>query len=167
MSDNISPIEVTEPYIIALVQFWRREEEPLKLYPLHWAFYVETGPGVGNTYEVVGDHSYTFRIRLNQPLENMEDYRGDCCVGIVSEVELAIMEDILATVKVFRKSPLWNNHNWVETALRALRDSCFSIYREEALYYGDLQDAMLYELESQRGIEDVVEFKVLDLEGEG
>ncbi|KAG1766848.1 hypothetical protein EV702DRAFT_980562, partial [Suillus placidus] len=126
---------------------WQGEEEPLKLYPLHWAFYVETGPGVGNTYEVVGDHNtYTFRIRLNQPLGNQEDYCGGCCVGIVSEAELAIMGDILATVKVFRNIPFWNNHNWVVTALRALRDSGFCIHREEAPCYGDLQDIMLYEL---------------------
>ncbi|KAG1893838.1 uncharacterized protein F5891DRAFT_1195864 [Suillus fuscotomentosus] len=165
MSDNIhvcatlAPIKITQYYRIALVQFWRGQKEPLRPYPLHWALYVETGPGVGNTYEIVGDQStYTFRMTVDQPLANKEGYRGCCYLGRVSEAKLPRMGAILAKIEVFRNCPIWNSHDWVETALRTLRDSGFPVHSKEEVLHGCLQDEMLWQLEDWPGIEDVVEF---------
>ncbi|KAG1876170.1 hypothetical protein C8R48DRAFT_374376 [Suillus tomentosus] len=165
MSDNIhvcatlAPIKITQYYRIALVQFWRGQKEPLRPYPLHWALYVETGPGVGNTYEIVGDQStYTFRVTVNQPLANKEDYHGCCYLGRVSEAKLPRMGAILAKIEVFRNCPVWNIHDWVGTALRTLRDSGFPVHSEEEVRHGRLQDEMLWQLEDWPGIEGVVEF---------
>ncbi|KIK45354.1 hypothetical protein CY34DRAFT_78130, partial [Suillus luteus UH-Slu-Lm8-n1] len=132
-------------YRIALFQFWRGQEEPNRLYPLHWAFYIETGPDVGNTYEVVGDeNTYTFRTRVNQLLENKEDHRGGCYVGRVnSDAELVKMGDILAKVEIHRNLPFWNSNSWVETALRVLHDARFCIYSEQFMKFGRLQNTML------------------------
>ncbi|KAG2156754.1 uncharacterized protein EDB93DRAFT_1078998, partial [Suillus bovinus] len=132
---------------IALLQFWRGEQEFLRPYPLHWALYVETSPDVGNTYEIVGDqNTYTFRMTENQPFEH-KGYRGGCCVGrLNSEEELALMGDILKKVEIFQDIPTWNSHNWVKTALRTLRHSGFCIDLDESI--GNLQYIMLHQLES-------------------
>jgi hypothetical protein len=86
--------------------------------------YVETGSGIGNTYEIIGDQdSYTFSMTENQPLENKDCY-GRCYVrSLDSETVLALIRDNLKKVEVFRNNPAWNSHDWVETALRTLRDS--------------------------------------------
>ncbi|KAG1822143.1 hypothetical protein EV424DRAFT_1399885 [Suillus variegatus] len=154
---RFSDIE-TKPYNVQVVQFWRGEEEPRRPYPLHWAIYVETSPGIGNTYQTAGDsENYAINIRLDQPLENPEDLRGSCIVGSVSRTELDAMETLLTRVVIVRDLPCWNSHNWVEDALGYLRRCCFfSIVGEIKL--SGLQDNMCWLLEDWPGIEDAVEF---------
>lgn len=97
-------------------------------------------------------------MTVNQPLANKEDYRGCCYLGRVSETKLSRMGAILAKIEVFRNCPIWNSHDWVETALRTLRDSGFPVHSEEEVRHGRLQDEMLWQLEDWPGIEGVVEF---------
>ncbi|KAG2128667.1 uncharacterized protein EDB93DRAFT_406618 [Suillus bovinus] len=148
----------TKPYDVQVVQFWRGEEEPRRPYPLHWAIYVETSPSIGNTYQIAGDSTnYAIDIRLNQPLENLEDLRGSCIVGKVNRKELDAMETLLPRVAIMRDLPCWNSHNWVEDALGYLRRCCcFSIVGEIKL--SGLQDNMCWLLEEWPEIEDAVEF---------
>ncbi|KAG1802597.1 hypothetical protein EV424DRAFT_1304381, partial [Suillus variegatus] len=109
------------------VQFWRGEEEPGRPYPLHWAIYVETGLGIGNTYQIIkNSDNYTLNVRHNQPLENRKDWRGSFIVGTVTWVEFSEMERILATVDITYDVPSWNSHDRVMSALVSLSGSGLS-----------------------------------------
>ncbi|KAG1774449.1 hypothetical protein EV702DRAFT_1123875 [Suillus placidus] len=153
-----SESNTTKPYNVQVVQFWRGEEEPRRPYPLHWAIYVETSPGIGNTYQIAGNSkNYAIDIRLNQPLENPEDLGGSCIVGRVNKRELNAMETLLPRVAIVRNLPCWNSHNWVEGALGYLRRCCFFGIAGEMELSG-LQDNMCWLLEDWPGIEDAVEF---------
>ncbi|KAG2128086.1 hypothetical protein BD769DRAFT_1639885 [Suillus cothurnatus] len=145
-------------YDVKVVQFWRGEKESLKPYPLHWAIYVETSPGIGNTYQLVGNQTnYAIDIRLNQPLENSGDLRGSHSVGNVNWTELTEMETILSRVDIIHKLPSWNSQDWVDDALRYLKCWGFSgIVGETKL--AALQEQMLWLLECWPGIENAVEF---------
>ncbi|KAG2096382.1 hypothetical protein BD769DRAFT_1780802 [Suillus cothurnatus] len=104
---------------IKVVQFWRGEKEPLRPYPLHWAIYVETSPGIGNIYQLVGNQTnYAIDIRFNQPVENSEDWRGSYSAGSVNSTELVEMETILPRVDIIHNLPCWNSQDWVDDALR-------------------------------------------------
>ncbi|KAG1887008.1 hypothetical protein F4604DRAFT_1916842 [Suillus subluteus] len=158
---SVSPEVETVPsklYDVEVVQFWRGEEEPLRPYPLHWAIYVETSPGIGNTYQLVGNQkNYAIDIRLSQPLENSEDLRGSYSVGSVSWAELAEMETILLRVDIIHDVPWWNGQDWVDDALRYLKCWGFSgIIEETKLAW--LQDKMCWLLEGCDGIQNAVEF---------
>ncbi|KIK36928.1 hypothetical protein CY34DRAFT_47457, partial [Suillus luteus UH-Slu-Lm8-n1] len=97
------------------------EEEPQRPYPLHWAIYIENGPGMGNTYPITGNsENYAIDIRLDQPLENRKDWRGSFIVGTVAWAGLGEMERILATIDIVRNIPSWNSHDWVMSALMSL-----------------------------------------------
>ncbi|KAG1863830.1 hypothetical protein F4604DRAFT_1783952 [Suillus subluteus] len=112
---------------VEVVQFWRGEKKPQQPYPLHWAIYVETGRGIGNTYQIVGNsNNYAINIRHNQPLENRNNWRGSLIVGNVTWVELCEMERILPTVGIMRSDPNWNSHDWVVSALISLSRSGLS-----------------------------------------
>jgi hypothetical protein len=143
---------------IKVVQFWRGEKEPLRPYPLHWAIYVETSPGIGNIYQLLGNQTnYAIDIRFNQPVENSEDWRGSFSAGSVNSTELAEMETILPRVDIIHNIPCWNSQDWVDDALRYLKCWGFSdIIGEPEL--ANLQDSMCWLLESQPGIENAVEF---------
>jgi hypothetical protein len=143
---------------IKVVQFWRGEKEPLRPYPLHWAIYVETSPGIGNIYQLVGNQTnYAIDIRFNQPVENSEDWRGSCSAGSVNSMELAEMETVLPRVDIIHNLPCWNSQDWVDDALRYLKCWGFSdIIGEPEL--ANLQDSMCWLLESRPGIENAVEF---------
>ncbi|KAG1821677.1 uncharacterized protein BJ212DRAFT_1585691 [Suillus subaureus] len=121
---SISPeIETVPPklYDVEVVQFWRGEKEPLQPYPLHWAIYVETSPGIGNTYQLVGNQTnYAIDIRISQPLENSEDLRGSHSVGsgfsgIIGETKLACLQDNMC----------WLLEGWpeIENAVEFVGDS--------------------------------------------
>ncbi|KAG2038898.1 hypothetical protein BDR03DRAFT_981177 [Suillus americanus] len=158
---SISPeVEIVPPklYDVEVVQFWRGEREPLRPYPLHWAIYVETSPGIGNIYQLVGNQTnYAIDIRLSQPLENSEDLRGSYSVGSVSWTELAEMEAILLRVDIIHDVPWWNSQDWVDDALRYLKCWGFSgIIGETKL--ACLQDKMCWLLEGCPGIQNAVEF---------
>ncbi|KAG2367866.1 hypothetical protein BDR07DRAFT_1392391 [Suillus spraguei] len=145
-------------YNVKVVQFWRGAKGPLRPYPLHWAIYVETSPGIGNTYQLVGDQTnYAVDIRLNQPLSNSRDLRGSYSVGSVSWTELVEMETILPRVDIIHSIPWWNGQDWVEDALRYLKCWGFSDIIGETMLAG-LQDQMCWLLESQPGIDAAVEF---------
>ncbi|KAG2073066.1 hypothetical protein BDR04DRAFT_958236, partial [Suillus decipiens] len=132
---------------VQVVQFWRGEEEPLRPYPLHWAIYVETSAGIGNTYQIAGNSpDYAIDIRLNQPLENLEDLRGSLIVGRVNKGELDAMEQLLARVAIVRNLPHWNSHNWVEGALGYLR-RCYFLGIVGEMVLLSLQDDMCWLLE--------------------
>ncbi|KAG2039658.1 hypothetical protein BDR03DRAFT_804772, partial [Suillus americanus] len=112
---------------VEVVQFWRGEKRPQQPYPLHWAIYVETSPGIGNTYQIVGNsNNYAINIKHNQPLENRNDWRGSLIVGTVTWVELGEMERILTTVDIMRDDPGWNSHDWVVSGLIFLSGSGLS-----------------------------------------
>ncbi|KAG2352833.1 hypothetical protein BDR07DRAFT_1435936 [Suillus spraguei] len=103
--------------------------------------------------------SKTFRMTENQPLANKEDCRGGCYVGRVnSEAQLALMGHLLEKVEVFQNIPVWNSHDWVEAALRTLRNSGFFIHGKKSTIYGCLQDIMICELESWLGVTYAVRF---------
>ncbi|KIK41242.1 hypothetical protein CY34DRAFT_40148, partial [Suillus luteus UH-Slu-Lm8-n1] len=106
---------------VEVVQLRPGEEEPRRPYPLHWATCVETGPGIGNTYQITGNSdNYAINIRLDQPLENRKDWRGSFIVGTVTWAELGEMGRTLATVDIVRNIPSWNNDDWVMSALISL-----------------------------------------------
>ncbi|KAG2074282.1 hypothetical protein BDR04DRAFT_1151368 [Suillus decipiens] len=160
-SQSVSSKVKTVPlklYNVKVVQFWRGEKEPLRPYPLHWAIYVETSPGIGNTYQLVGDQTnYTIDIRLNQPIKNSKDLRGSYSVGSVSWTELVEMETILPRVDIIHGLPWWNSQDWVEDALRYLKCWGFSNIIGETMLAG-LQDQMCWLVECQPGIDAAVEF---------
>lgn len=163
MSSKVDTVPL-KLYNIKVVQFWRGEKEPLRLYPLHWAIYVETSPGIGNTYQLVGNQTnYAIDIRFNQRLENSEDWRGSYSVGSVSSTELAETETILQRVDIIHNLPSWNSQDWVDDALRYLKCWGFSDIIGE-LELANLQDRMCWLLESWPGIQNAVEF-VGDSEG--
>ncbi|KAG2747057.1 hypothetical protein P692DRAFT_20736616, partial [Suillus brevipes Sb2] len=106
---------------VEVVQPRPGEEEHRRPYPLHWAIYVETGPGIGNTYQITrNSYNYAINIRLDQPPKNRKDWRGSFIVGTVTWAELGEMERILATVDIVRNVPSWNSHDWVMSALISL-----------------------------------------------
>ncbi|KAG2141815.1 uncharacterized protein EDB93DRAFT_1252500 [Suillus bovinus] len=155
-----SQVETVPPklYNVKVVQFWRGEKEPLRPYPLHWAIYVETSPGIGNTYQLVGNQTdYTIDIKLNQPLENSEDSRGSYSVGSVSQAELTELETILPRVDIIHNVPWWNSQDWVDDALRYLKSWGFSDIIGE-MELACLQENMCWILECRPGIENAVEF---------
>ncbi|KAG2338879.1 hypothetical protein BDR05DRAFT_1003832 [Suillus weaverae] len=157
VSSEVKTVPLKE-YDVKVVQFWRGEKEPLRPYPLHWAIYVETSPGVGNTYQLVGNQkNYATDIKLNQPLENPKDLRGSYSVGRVSRAELAEMETILPRVDIIHGIPWWNSQDWVDDALRYLKCWGFSDIVGE-IELSRLQDKMCWLLESWPGIENAVEF---------
>ncbi|KAG1772561.1 hypothetical protein EV702DRAFT_617017 [Suillus placidus] len=157
VSSEVEAVPLKE-YDVKVVQFWRGEKEPLRPYPLHWAIYVETSPGVGNTYQLVGNQkNYAIDIKLNQPLENPKDLRGSYSVGRVSRTELAEMEAILPRVDIIHGIPWWNSQDWVDDALRYLKCWGFSDIVGE-MELSRLQDKMCWLLESWPGIENAVEF---------
>ncbi|KAG1736010.1 hypothetical protein EDB19DRAFT_1060043 [Suillus lakei] len=145
-------------YNVQVIQFWRGAKEHRRPYPLHWAIYVETSSGIGNTYEIIGNPTnYAINIRLNQPLANAKDCRGGYVVGRVNWLELDEMERILPRVDIIHNLPCWNSHDWVDDALRYLKCWGFSnIIGETEL--SRLQDDMCWLLESWPGIETAVEF---------
>ncbi|KAG2029747.1 hypothetical protein BDR03DRAFT_1096222 [Suillus americanus] len=161
-SESLVPSKVkSDPlkfYNIKVVQFWRGEKEHLRPYPLHWAICVETSPNIGNTYQLVGNQTnYAIDIKLNQRLENSEDWRGSYSIGSVSSTELAEMETTLRRVDIIHNLPHWNSQDWVDDALRYLKCWGFSdIIGEPEL--AKLQDRMCWLLESWPGIQNAVEF---------
>ncbi|KAG2096367.1 hypothetical protein BD769DRAFT_1394686 [Suillus cothurnatus] len=112
--------EMSRLYNVEVVQFWRDEERTRRHCPIHWAIYVETGPGIGSTYQIIGNsNNYAIDIRHNQPLQTQNQRYGSIVVGTVTWVELFEMERILATVDIM---PDWNSHDWVMSALVSLSE---------------------------------------------
>ncbi|KAG1797644.1 uncharacterized protein BJ212DRAFT_1465224 [Suillus subaureus] len=115
-------------YNVEVVQFWQGQKEYLRPYPLHWVIYIPTGPGIGNTYHILGNtDTYTIEFKRNQPHVNPNDWRGSFTVGRVATHQLALLERHLASVPITRHDPRWNSQNWVWECLRYLRRQRFEI----------------------------------------
>ncbi|KAG1752806.1 hypothetical protein EDB19DRAFT_1669900 [Suillus lakei] len=93
-------------YNVKVVQFWRGQEEYLRPNPLHWVIYIPTGPGIGNTYHLLGNTD---------------------TVGRVAAHQLALFERHLASIPITCHDPQWNSQNWVWECLRHLRHQHFEI----------------------------------------
>ncbi|KAG2135777.1 hypothetical protein DEU56DRAFT_388313 [Suillus clintonianus] len=133
-------------YDIEVVQFWRGQKERLQPYPLHWAIYIPTGPGIGNTYHILGNtDTYTIDFRCNQPYPNPDAWRGSFRVGRIAAHQLTALERYLASIPITRHDPSWNCQSWVWDSLRHLRHQGFDINWEIRL--SDLQAQMCCLLE--------------------
>ncbi|KAG2148702.1 uncharacterized protein EDB93DRAFT_1084775 [Suillus bovinus] len=107
---------------VETVQIWRLGKEPQRPYSLHWALYVETSPGIGNTYQIMGtSDNYAIDIRRNRPLEN--DWSKRIIMGTVTLEEIDEMERILTTVDIMHNVPNWNGNDWFMSALVSLSRS--------------------------------------------
>ncbi|KAG1751171.1 hypothetical protein EDB19DRAFT_1846179 [Suillus lakei] len=87
-------------------------------YPPDWAIWIPTGPGVGNTYQIIGDQdTYTLDIRRNQP--KVIPYPGQTSVhvGRVAAHKLAVLEKCLIGRPITHHDPKWNPRYWVWEAL--------------------------------------------------
>ncbi|OJA13696.1 hypothetical protein AZE42_10924 [Rhizopogon vesiculosus] len=121
-------------YNVEVIQFWRGQRAPGRPYPLHWAIYIPTGPGIGNTYEILGNiDTFTINFRRNQPHQNTHAWRGSFLVCRLPIHQLAQFETLLATVPVMRNDQRWNCQNWVWDGLRCIRQQGFQISREITL----------------------------------
>jgi hypothetical protein len=137
----------TAYYNIEVVQFWRGQKGPGRPYPLHWAIYIPTGPGIGNTYEIIGStETYARNLQRNQPHQNPTCWRGSFTVGRLPVHRLAQFEALLASVPVIRGDQRWTSQNWVWDSLRYLRQQGFHISWEITL--ANLQTQMCCLLEA-------------------
>ncbi|KAG2101339.1 uncharacterized protein F5147DRAFT_762725 [Suillus discolor] len=101
---------------VELLQSWRGGEGPQQHCPLRWAIYVETSPGIGNIYQIIGNSdNYAIDVGRNQPLERT-----------FALEELGEMEGIFETVEIVRNVPSWNNNDWIISALGSLSQSKLS-----------------------------------------
>ncbi|KAG2135769.1 hypothetical protein DEU56DRAFT_388263 [Suillus clintonianus] len=146
------------PYNVEIIQLWRGKIGPYRHFPLHWVIYVETDPGIGNTYQVVGNpDNYATDIKLNQPYEKSDNWRGSFSVGTVNWVQLGEMERIISRVQIMHDIPGWNSQDWVASALFSLKCSgFFGITSEVGVL--ELADKMCWLLEGWPGVENMVEF---------
>ncbi|KAG0707084.1 hypothetical protein DFH29DRAFT_1066511 [Suillus ampliporus] len=128
-------------YNVEVVQFWRGRNERGLYNPLHWAIYIPTGVGIGNTYHILGNtDTYTLEFRRHQPHANPGAWRGSYKVGRVAAHRLDQFERDLARVPIMRNDPRWNCQDWVWDALRHVRHKGFDISWE--IYLGMLQVQM-------------------------
>lgn len=133
-------------YDVEVIQFWRGQKEPLQPYPLHWVIHIPTGPGIGNTYHVLGNtDTYTIEFRRNQPYPNPDAWRGSFTVGKVAAHQLTLLERHLASIPIMRHDPRWNCQSWVWESLRHLRHQGFNISWEIRLSYLQTQMYCLLE----------------------
>lgn len=110
---------------VELLQSWRGGEGPQQHCPLRWAIYIETSPGIGNIYQIIGNSdNYAIGVGRNQPLER--DLYDRLSIGTVTLEELGEMEGILETVEIVRNVPSWNNNDWIISALGTLSQSKLS-----------------------------------------
>ncbi|OAX40092.1 hypothetical protein K503DRAFT_799096 [Rhizopogon vinicolor AM-OR11-026] len=134
-------------YNVEVVQFWRGQKAPGRPYPLHWAIHIPTGPGIGHTYQIIGNtDNYTLHFQRNQPHQDPDAWRGSFTVGRLPVHQLAQFEALLANIPVMRNEQRWNCQNWVWDGLRYLRQQGFHISWEITLAM--LQTQMCCLLES-------------------
>ncbi|KAG0700355.1 hypothetical protein DFH29DRAFT_932156 [Suillus ampliporus] len=142
----IMPAPVITYYDVEVVQFWRGRDEGRLNNPLHWAIYVPTGGGIGNTYHLWGDtDTYTLHFRRQQPHEDPSAWRGSYKVGRVAAHRLNQFERDLARVCIMWDNPRWDSQSWVWDALRHVRHKGFDISWEVQLGILQVQMCSLVE----------------------
>ncbi|KAG0700374.1 hypothetical protein DFH29DRAFT_832635 [Suillus ampliporus] len=140
------PAPVITYHDVEVVQFWRGRDEGGLNNPLHWAIYVPTGGGIGNTYHLWGDtDTYTLHFRRQQPHEDPSAWRGSYKVGRVAAHRLDQFERDLARVRIMWDDPRWDSQSWVWDALRHVRHKGFDISWEVQLGILQVQMCSLVE----------------------